>query len=438
MAPEADFSETLPPSSSRVPEERTDAPAAVKPPVRQKIAYLLSQYPAVSHTFFLNEVLQLRALGFIIETASINAVSAPADGFPQRERSEASRTFYVKSGSKATLLKTVLGAALSNPGMTWRGLRAALALEPMNLRASLYNLFYLAEAILVGDWMRSKGLDHLHVHFSGPVATVALLTSIAWEIPYSITAHGPDEFYNLDRFYLKEKMRRAKFVFCISNFCRSQLLRLSPTSDWPKFHICRLGVDETMFFPEPAINDPVRLVSVGRLHPSKGFLILLEAVAELKRRGCRISLDVIGGGVDREMLQRFIDRHNLLAEVTLHGAVSHTGARALLKGADIFVLASFAEGVPVALMEAMAMEIACVSTQVAGIPELIRNGVDGILVAPSSVAELVDALQGLVLDPVRRHALASSGRAQVLERYNLQKNVQHLASTFAACLGEAR
>lgn len=373
----------------------------------------------------------LRERGFVIKTASINSVAPPSDGFPDRELQEVSTTYYVKSGSKTAILKTLLSVLLTHPAVIWRGLREALSLAPWDLFAIGYSLLYLAEALLLGAWMKREDCTHLHVHFSGPVATVGLLTSVAWDVPYSLTVHGPDEFFNIDKFYLLRKIQRAQFVTCISHYCRSQLLRITQPAIWGKFHVCRLGVDENVFSPVPREPGPVtKLVSVGRLHPSKGQAIMLQAIHQLKQKGIAVHLDLIGGGAYREQLQQMIAELGIEAQVTLHGAMSHASTRRTLQGADIFALSSFAEGVPVALMEAMAMEIACVSTFVAGIPELIRTGEEGILVAPSSVEDLRDAIEVLVLDPEYRKKLAAAGRVKALAQYNLARNADILAQVF--------
>jgi colanic acid/amylovoran biosynthesis glycosyltransferase len=401
------------------------AGSTARPP---RIAYLLSQYPGVSHTFFFHEIASLRARGLVIETASINGVAPPADGFSSAEVSERDRTFFVKGGSKAGSLIKVVKIGLSHPWVVLRGLKEALKLSPWDLYAAAYAIFYLAEALIVGDWMREKQCNHLHVHFSGPVATVALLTSVAWNIPYSLTVHGPDEFYDVDKLYLPRKIDRASFVICISHFCRSQLMRISNPANWDKLHVCRLGVDEALFFPEPHQDSPItQLVSVGRLNPSKGQSVLLLALAESIRRGSRLHLHLIGGGPERAHLERLVEQNSLKEHVTFYGATSHALTRQLLTKADVFVLSSFAEGIPVALMEAMAMEIACISTYVAGIPELIESGKDGLLVAPSAVEELSAAINTLSDDPLTRTRLAAAGRTKVLTQYNLARNADRLA-----------
>ena len=398
-----------------------------------RIAYLLSQYPAVSHTFFLNEVLALRARGLVIETASINSIRPPAGGFPAAEMEESSRTFYIKATPKPTILATLFKTLFTRPGVILRGLSAALRLRPWDIPGTGYALFYLVEAILLGDWMIRKECAHLHVHFGGSVATVGMLTSIAWEIPYSLTIHGPEEFYDVGSSFLEQKLRLATFVTCISHFCRSQLLKISPVAGWPKFHICRLGVQTKVFVPVPAPaggRKVLHIVNVGRLHPAKGQMILLNSFRELNRRGLSARLSIVGDGDGREALLDFIHRNDLEDTVTLHGALSHPATRELLGTADLFVLPSFAEGVPVALMEAMSMEIACISTFVAGIPELIEPGDEGILVPPSSVHALTEAMALLLTEPDRRQRIASAGRHKVLSSYDLSININHLIDVF--------
>jgi len=398
-----------------------------------RIAYLLSQYPAVSHTFFLNEVLALRARGIAIETASVNSIHPPSGGFPAAETEEAARTFYIKATPKLAILAVLIRILFTRPAVIVRGLSAALRLRPCDIPGMGYALFYLLEAVLLGDWMRRKGCNHLHIHFGGSVATVGMLTSIAWEIPYSLTIHGPEEFYDVGPSFLEQKLRLATFVTCISHFCRSQLLKISPIAGWPKFHICRLGVQTKVFAPVPAPaegRDLLHIVNVGRLHPAKGQMILLNSFRELRRRGLPIRLSIVGGGDGREALRDFIHRNELEDSVTLHGALSHPATRELLGTADLFVLPSFAEGVPVALMEAMSMEIACISTYVAGIPELIDSPDEGILVPPSSVQSLTDAMALLLTDHARRRMIATAGRHKVLSTYDLSTNIGHLIDVF--------
>jgi glycosyltransferase involved in cell wall biosynthesis len=396
-----------------------------------RIAYLLSQYPAISHTFFLNEVLLMRERGFSIETASVNSIHPPAGGFPEDEIREAARTFYIKETRKGAILKILLETLIRRPGVVGRGLSAALALRPWDLPGMAYSLFYLVEAMLLGEWMHRTECTHLHVHFGGSVATVGMLTSIAWEIPYSLTIHGPEEFYDVGASFLEQKLRQASFVTCISDFCRSQLCKIAPVASWGKFEVCRLGVRTAVFTPPPATTrETLHIMSVGRLHPAKGQMILLGAFRDLLDRGFQVRLSVVGDGDGRRSLEEFIETHKMKDSVTLHGALSHPATRALLGTADLFVLPSFAEGVPVALMEAMSMRVACISTFVAGIPELIEPGTQGLLVPPSSQTHLTEAMASLIEDPSRRMALATAGREKVLSSYDLYTNIGKLTEVF--------
>jgi len=396
-----------------------------------RLLYLLSRYPAVSHTFFLNEILELRKRGFTIEVASINQPDRSRSSMPAIEVEEAEKTFYIKSAGAARATTVAAKTLLIRPRVFFRGLKAALSLGRWDASATLYAFFYFAEALILGDWMRSHDHRHLHIHFCGPVATVGMLASVAWGFSYSLTVHGPDEFYDVEKFYLRQKVEGAKFILCISDFCRSQLMRISAPEHWDKMHVTRLGVDPDIFSPmraQPKPDHVLEILCVGRLVPSKGQLILLRACDILLSRGCHFRVRLVGDGPDRKHLEAFAEQEKI--PVIFEGARSHDETRLLLAQADIFALASFAEGVPVALMEAMAMEVPCVSTVIAGIPELIRDGLDGLLVPASSAEVLAEALKRLIEDPLLRRSIGLAGRKRVHDLYNLRENVNLLASRF--------
>jgi colanic acid/amylovoran biosynthesis glycosyltransferase len=403
-----------------------------------RMAYLLSQYPAFSHTFFLQEVLGLRRLGLHIQTASINKPDRPVDELPPAEAIEARGTRYIKSGQALQIVRAILETCLSQPSVVFRGLRAVFTIGGLTLHQRAFWLFYLAEAILVGRWMNRRKLTHLHVHFGGAVASVGMLTSIACKIPYSLTIHGPEELLSVDAYHLREKVEQAAFVFCISDFCRSQLCQLTSPEQWGKFTVVRLGVDPVMLSPSSRPSEllarkpltKLELVCTGRLVPAKGHHILIEALAVLKRRGIDLHTTLIGAGPERQSLETLVKQHGLEDAVLFTSALSHAATLETLRRADIFTLASFAEGIPVALMEAMSLGLPCVSTTVAGIPELIRTGFDGILVPPANVAALADALEALVSDPALRRQLGSAGRQRIVADYNLPLNQKILAQCF--------
>jgi len=399
-----------------------------------RMAYFLSRYPAVSHTFFLKEIVGLRRMGFEIEVASVNPPDRPISALPPLEAEEADHTYYLKHNTIWKALYVIVIVTLVHPAVALRGFRAGLRLGHWNVARKIYALFYMVEAFLLGRWMRQRGLSHLHVHFGGAVATVAMLTAETWGLEYSLTIHGPEEFYEVEDAYLPRKIERAKFIFCISNYCRSQVMKYSDPGKWDKMHVVRLGVDTNEFHPVTRTpNAPLKIVCVGRLVPAKGQHILLRAFSRLHARGHDIHLTFVGDGPDLSSLKREVTQRHLELSITFRGALNHDQTRKQLAEADIFALASFAEGVPVALMEAMAMAIPCVATSIAGIPELIRDQQDGLLVPPSSIDCLASALESLVTNPELRERLGSSGRARVIERYNLPVNLEVLASTFERC-----
>ncbi len=409
-----------------------------------RIGYLLSRYPAVSHTFFLKEVLGLRARGLVIDVASINLPDRSREMLPAVEAAESDQVYYVKTGI-GTMLKKLVPIAFGSPSTVLRGLRAACKLGGWDLAAKAYALFYLAEALLVGDWMQKRGLPHLHVHFGGAVATVGMLTSQAWKIPWSVTLHGPDEFFDQELFYLRRKIETAAFVVCISDFCRSQVLRIVPGLMTDRLEVCRLGVDCDQLFPrmpeleasrssEPGPREtapegrPLRLVCTGRLVSAKGHRVLLEAIAPLQAQGIELECLLIGDGPERQALEALCQCSGLDAQVKFLGAMAHQQALDYVASADVFVLASFAEGLPVALMEAMALGVPCISTPIAAISELIRDNQNGLLVPPANAVALRDAIVRLASDRELRQQLGANARRTVASQYNLANNLDRLAN----------
>jgi len=384
-------------------------------------------------TFVLREVLALRELGFQVETASINVPDRPAEELTQAEADEAKCTYYVKqhglSGAAVAKLQTVFG----NFGGYWRGVGLAFRLAGLDLRRLYLNLMYFIEALMVGQWMKRKGLRHLHVHLASQAASVGLFVRTVFGFGYSMTVHGPDEFYDADRQMLAEKIRAADFLCCISAFTRSQLMMLSPYEQWSKFVVSPLGVGAEIFAPRPGrpASEPFEILCVGRLTPAKGQHILIDAVEQLMQDGRQVRLRLVGSGPDETSLREHAARSTAAECMVFEGAINQDRIRDFYAAADAFCLPSFAEGLPVVLMEAMAMELPCVTTQIAGIPELIRDGVDGLLVPPSDLDALVKALARLMDNAELREQIGKSGRARVVEHYDLRRSVERLAAIFA-------
>ena len=417
---------------SVLPAGRSDDPI--------RIAYLVSEYPAVSHTFILREVERLRRVNFEICVASINSPDRSAKAMTFEERDETAATFYVKKEGVRGAALANLDVLLKHPKSYFAGLWFALRLAGTDLRRLIFAVFYFVEAVILGRWMESQGLRHLHVHFANAASMVGLIASRTFPIEFSLTVHGPDEFYDASGSRLAEKIAGASFACCIGQFARSQLMRLSPPWEWDKLEIGPLGVDPQRFAPRPFRPSPgtFEILSVGRLVPAKGQYVLIAAVERLVKSTPNLRLRLVGDGPDREGLERAIAAAGLGRHIVLEGSVNQDRIRDFYRQADIFVLASFAEGIPVVLMEAMAMEIPCVSTFVAGIPELIRSDIDSILVPPSDSHALAGAIKRLMDDSALRHRLGIAARRRVMEKYNLDRNVTQLAAIFADRIGRHR
>ena len=394
------------------------------------LGYLVSRYPAVSHTFILQEVLRLRRARTEVHVASVNAPDRSQEAMTAEERSEADRTFVLKRrgllGLIADFLTVFWHDGIQLPGTVLLALTSA----GPDLGRLLKAFFYLGEAIVVAAWMQRRGIERLHVHFATPAATVGMLAGRLRKVPYSITVHGPDEFYDVSAYGLREKFLRARLITCISEYARSQVQRLLPASEWNKCQVSHLGVDISRFDGvargEPV--DALRLICVGRLVAAKGQHVLLEALRRLHDWGHPATLTLVGDGPDRESLEAESRRLALTHYVEFAGALNHEEVSKAYGKADAFVLPSFAEGLPVVLMEAMASRLPCVTTWITGVPELIKDRMNGLLVAPGDAQGLALALQELRASPRMRTRLGEAARDRVEASFEINRSVARFAA----------
>jgi glycosyltransferase involved in cell wall biosynthesis len=395
-----------------------------------KIAYLLSEYPTLGHTYLLREVRELRVLGWDVQTVSIRRPGERPSSMSAVETEEQESTWYVLGSPSSEFVRAHLTTFWTRPVPYLRGFATAWRLARFARYRALFAIAYFSEAILVGHWLRQAGFAHLHSVFS---TTVGLILSRIFEVQVSMTLHGPIEFINPDGFGIKEKVRAALFVSAISYFGKSQIMLWSSPADWHKLEVTPLGVDCAEALPAAFREDPTpfQLIAVGRLAPVKGYPILLEAVAALHAQGREIRLTLVGEGPERSRLAEQAGRLGILDKVVFAGWKTQIELHDLYRNSDLCVLSSFAEGVPVVFMEAMALAVPCVAPRIAGIPELIRDGVEGLLVTPASVGELAGAIADMMDKPAMRRQMALSSRERVVEKYNLHKNAAHLAAIFS-------
>lgn len=385
-----------------------------------RIAYLTSEYPAVSHTFILREVEALRRLGLEVLTCSIRQTSEEHHRGPA-EQAAAANTFYVlKAATQPVVFFDSLKYAFGRPKQLWQTIRLALATRSPGMRALAYQIIYLIEAIVLARYLAHQKVTHLHNHFGNASCTVAMLVQSLSDIPYSYTMHGPSIFFEPRRWRIDEKIARAKFVACISHFCRSQGMIFADPAHWGRMRIVHCGVEPDRYAPSKSLAAPGRtMIFVGRLAAVKGIRVLLQAFANIYAADPDARLVLVGDGAERSDLETFADTLGCKAAVRFTGYLSQDEVVVELAAADLFVLPSFAEGVPVVLMEALASEVPVIATRIAGIGELVEPGKTGLLVAPGDVVELTNAMQTLLADPMLREKMGQRGRAKVARDYNI-------------------
>jgi colanic acid/amylovoran biosynthesis glycosyltransferase len=399
-----------------------------------KIAYLVNSYPLPSQTFIRREILALERMGWQVTRLAMRSDRAalvdPAD------IAEDARTEHVlKMGGRA-LLGSGAGWMLRHPGASFRALKLALACGRRGTGMGigpLRHLVYLLEAAHVARRCHEQRIPHLHAHFGTNSATVAMLAHELGGAPYSFTVHGPEEFDAPHALSLGEKARRAAFTVAISSFGRSQLCRWAGLSEWPHLHVVHCGIEPWRFSdPPPMPEGGPHLVAIGRFAEQKGFGLLIEALAQARTDAPGLHLTLVGDGPLRGEIERLIADHGLGSAVTLTGWLDEARVRAALASAQALVLPSFAEGLPMVVMEAFASARPVIATAIAGVPELVTPDT-GWLVPAGDVTSLARAIVVLAQTPTDRlAAMGQAARARVMERHNIDREAEKLASLFAS------
>lgn len=396
-----------------------------------RVCYFISEYPAVPHTFIRREITELERNDCSVLRVSVRGTGR--DLVDPADREEKDRTMYVFDARTLEYVKALALSLLGRPAGFLRAVAGMIHMMRRTSRPRVYHLAYLAEALVVAKWSRERGVSHIHAHFGTNNAEVAMLAHLLTGIPYSFTVHGPDEFDRPEYLGLDKKLRHAAFACVVSSFTGSQLRRWTDPSDWPKIKIVRCGLD-TAFTGEPPqqMVASKTLVTIGRLSEQKGHLVLLDALAALARWGITVETIIAGDGPLRPLLERRIRELGLTGQVVLTGWLSNEQVRGLILSARAVVLPSFAEGLPVVLMEAMALGRPVITTYVAGIPELVTDKICGWLVPAGSVGalaagirECLDASDALI------SAMGRAGRMRALERHDIARECRNLAALFS-------
>ncbi|MEM7204675.1 MAG: glycosyltransferase [Planctomycetota bacterium] len=395
-------------------------------PVGLRVAYLVNQYPKVSHSFVRREIRALERLGCEVDRVSIRRCTDPL--VDPADRKEEGLTHVILERGAPQLLRAVVAALFSTRGRWLRTIRFAWRLGRRSDRGRLRHLVYFAEACVCLPWVSELRIQHVHAHFGTNSAMVAMLLRELGGPTYSFTTHGPEEFDKPQFIALAEKIRRAAFVVAISDFCRSQLYRWIDYADWSKVVTVRCGIDERIAnatFDRASTSG--KLVCVGRLCEQKGQSLLIEAAARLVADGQKLDLVLVGDGPMRAALEDLVARAGLRGSVRITGWMSESEVLAELATARAMVLPSFAEGLPVVLMESMAVGRPVISTRIAGIPELVRHGVNGWLVTPGSVDELMQAMrEALTAPPELLERYGAAGRRAVAALHDIDREAGRL------------
>jgi colanic acid/amylovoran biosynthesis glycosyltransferase len=399
------------------------------------IAYLVNQHPRFSQSFIRREILALEAAGIPIQRFSIR--SGDGDVVDPADQREAAITRVVLQGGIGGMVRlglAVARTAVSHPIGLWQGLKLAVESGKRSDRGLPVHLIYWAEACVLLHWFRAAQIHHVHVHFGTNSTLVAMLCQAMGGPSYSFTVHGPEEFDRMVGIALGEKIRRSAFVVGISSFGRSQLYRWCEAAQWPKIHIVHCGVDQQYLKPANyPINAAPNLVCVGRLCEQKGQLLLVEAARELARSGLPFQLTLVGDGPLRAPLEQRIAEYGLTQQVIITGVATGAQVQQHLLNSRAFVLPSFGEGLPVAIMEALALQRPVISTYIAGIPELVRPGENGWLVPAGAVPELAAAMRAALTAPVAElEAMGRSGALAVAQHHDITQEAQKLARLFPA------
>jgi len=395
-----------------------------------RIAYFVNQYPKVSHSFIRREILALERIGFEVDRYALRGWND--DLVDVEDRAECGKTSFLLQYGVLALLRAALAVFFASPKRFLDGLMLSFALSRKADRAWPMHLIYLAEACSLLRHLRAKPADHVHAHFGTNSAEVVMLTRALGGPEFSFTVHGPEEFDKPQGLHLREKIGLAKFVVAISSYGRSQLYRWVDYSQWNKVKVVHCGLEKAFHavtaVPVPEIR---RLVCVGRLCEQKGQLLLIEAMHRLAEKGVSFELVLAGDGEMRPEVEALISRYQLTGKVRITGWISGQQVREELLAARAMVLPSFAEGLPVVVMEAMALRRPVLTTYVAGIPELVIDDLNGWLFPAGSVDALVVAMEKcLATDISRLQEMGDLAHDRVLERHDIDTEAAKLAGHF--------
>ena len=395
------------------------------PKRRLRLAYLTTEYPKASHTFVRRELLALEKLGHDITRVSIRGGSAIVDPSDQEE---AEQTTYLLGQSKRTHLMSLLRTMVCRPRRFARACSMSLSMWRVSNRSWFRHVAYLLEATTLLWILRRRNVEHLHVHFGKNAADVARVLQCLGGPTYSMMIHGPGEFDAPRGFSLGAKVRDSRFTAAITSYATAQLRRWVGYEHWNKLHVVRCTInDDFLSQYQPQTADTNQFVCIGRLTGQKGQLLLIDAVASLVRDGVDVKLVLAGDGEMRSVIEDRIREHQIEKHVEITGWIGEADVRRHLLESRAMVLPSFAEGLPVAIMEAFALGRPVISSCITGIPELLRDGENGWLITSGCVDEIASAMRDAIETPLERlNEMAKSGHEAVRRNHHAETEAAKL------------
>ncbi len=392
-----------------------------------RVTYLINQYPKVSHTFIRREVLALERLGFSVQRIAIRGWND--NQIDSEDINEHIKTQYVLKNGAIPLLMAALKMLFKQPCAFATALKLAIKMSFKADRSLIYHLIYLLEACQAAMWSSQFKAEHIHAHFGTNPSEVAMLMGVLLDVPYSFTVHGPEEFDRPQFLKMAEKINRSKFTVAISSFGKSQLQRWVAFSQWSKIKIVHCGLESSFYKVDSvALPSKPKLVCVGRLCEQKGQLLLIEAAKKLADNQIDFELVLAGDGEMRQEVEALIALYALQNRITITGWISSDAVRQHILDAQILVLPSFAEGLPVVIMEAMSLKRPVISTYIAGIPELVKHDENGWLCVAGDVDDLALTMQQALSTPIDKlQEMGEMAYQQVVARHNIDTEASKLA-----------
>jgi glycosyltransferase involved in cell wall biosynthesis len=391
----------------------------------KRVTYLLHNFPGITDTFIKREIRSLQKTGTVVNVISVwkpkeaqTTLAIMSEWAPE--------IAFVLPRPIRLILSGLLGSFVRNPARFIKTFALAYSMSRPGLRGMAYQLFYFCEAVLVAEILRERPAEHLHNHIGDQSGTVTMLAAKLAGVPYSITFHGWPVFFDAKYSRIKEKVQAAKFTRAISYFCRSQLMMFSETDDATPIKIVHCGLSMGKYTFRPPREEVKTLFCAARLSPEKGLVFLIRAVKELVDGGYDLTLRLAGNGPSLEQLKQLTADLGISNRVEFLGFLNEDEIISALAASDVFVLPSYVEGIPVSAMEAMAIGVPVIATNIAGTSELVESGVTGLLVRPSDTLALKDAIATMTDDYELRLRIAERARDKVVDEFDVDKEIAKL------------